>query len=102
MDPLIRTILELLLTVLNLYWYVLMTSAILSWLVFFGVINTRNRFVSTLMDITYRLTEPALRPIRNVVPNLGGVDISFIVLMLIIWAIERLITNYMFSALMYR
>ncbi|MBB6252555.1 YggT family protein [Nitrospirillum iridis] len=101
MDPLIRTILELLLTVLNLYWYVLMASAILSWLVFFGVINTRNRFVATLIDITYRLTEPVLRPIRNVVPNLGGVDISFIVLMLIIWAIERLIINYMASALMF-
>ncbi|TWB22679.1 MULTISPECIES: YggT family protein [Nitrospirillum] len=102
MDPLIRTILELLLVVLNLAWWVLMVSAILSWLVMFGVINTRNRFVATLMDITYRLTEPLLRPIRNVVPNLGGVDISFIVLMLIIWALERLIQNYMFSSLMFR
>ncbi|MEE3626036.1 YggT family protein [Nitrospirillum sp. BR 11752] len=102
MDPLIRTILELLLVVLNLAWWVLMVSAILSWLVMFGVINTRNRFVATLMDVTYRLTEPLLRPIRNVVPNLGGVDISFIVLMLIIWALERLIQNYMFSALMFR
>ncbi|MDZ5646613.1 YggT family protein [Nitrospirillum sp. BR 11828] len=102
MDPLIRTILELLLVVLNLAWWVLMVSAILSWLVMFGVINTRNRFVATLMDVTYRLTEPLLRPIRNVVPNLGGVDISFIVLMLIIWALERLIQNYMFSSLMFR
>ncbi|TWB41864.1 YggT family protein [Nitrospirillum pindoramense] len=102
MDPLIRTILELLLVVLNLAWWVLMVSAILSWLVMFGVINIRNRFVATLMDVTYRLTEPLLRPIRNVVPNLGGVDISFIVLMLIIWALERLIQNYMFSALMFR
>jgi YggT family protein len=69
---------------LGIYLIVLVVSAILSWLVVFNVVNTRHPVVSTIGDILYRVTEPLLRPIRNYVPNVGGLDLSFIVLWLII------------------
>lgn len=95
MDPVIRTIVEVLLTVLNLYQWVFIISAVMSWLIAFGVVNTYNRFVNTVVDITGRLTEPLLRPIRRVVPDIGGVDISFIVAILILFALQRLLVNFM-------
>jgi YggT family protein len=78
MIPLIQFIVM----VVDLYIWVIIGSAVLSWLVAFGVVNTSNRFVYTLGDMLHRLTEPALRPIRQVVPDLGGIDISPIVLIL--------------------
>lgn|SRR5690554_6540923 len=68
--------------VIDLYIWVIIASAVLSWLIAFGVVNTQNRFVYTLTDVLYRLTEPALRPIRNFMPNLGGIDLSPVVLIL--------------------
>jgi YggT family protein len=65
--------------------------AILSWLIAFNVVNTRNRAVYTIADILYRLTEPALRPIRNLLPNLGGVDVSPIILFIIIMFVRSVI-----------
>ena len=65
---------------ITLYIWVLITSAIMSWLVAFGVINTSNQIVRTVGDAVYRLTEPALRPLRSVIPSVGGIDLSFIVL----------------------
>src|SRR5262249_61135590 len=62
--------------VLQLYIWLLIAAAILSWLVAFNVVNTRNQAVAVIGDFLYRVTEPALRPIRNVVPDLGGIDIS--------------------------
>ncbi|ACJ00242.1 MULTISPECIES: YggT family protein [Rhodospirillales] len=94
MEPLLLTIFQLLFVVLGLYVWVLIISAVLSWLIAFDVINTRNRFVYTLADIFYRLTEPVLRPIRNVLPNLGGIDISPIVVILLIYFIRSLMVNY--------
>lgn len=94
MDPLLRTIAEILYVALDLYVWVLIISAILSWLIAFNVVNTRNRAVYMISDMLYRLTEPALRPIRNVLPNLGGVDLSPVVLILIVMFIQRLILNY--------
>ena len=82
--------------VLNLYMWVLIASAILSWLVAFNVINTRNRFVYAVGDFLYRITEPALRPIRNMLPNLGGIDISPIILLLVIFFIQSVITRYIY------
>jgi YggT family protein len=75
--------------VIDLYWWVIIISAVASWLIAFGVINTYNRTVARVLDVLYRLTEPALRPIRQFLPNFGGVDISPIILLLIIWLIER-------------
>jgi YggT family protein len=94
MDPLLRTVAEILYVALDLYVWVLIISAILSWLIAFNVVNTRNRAVYMISDVLYRLTEPALRPIRNVLPNLGGVDLSPVVLILIVMFIQRLILNY--------
>jgi len=94
MEPLLRTIAEILYVALDLYVWVLIISAILSWLIAFNIVNTRNRAVYTISDVLYRLTEPALRPIRNVLPNLGGVDLSPIALILIIMFVQRLVLNY--------
>lgn len=94
MDPLLRTIVEILYVALDLYVWVLIIGAILSWLIAFNVVNTQNRAIYTISDILYRLTEPALRPIRRVLPNLGGVDLSPIVLILGIMFVQRLILNY--------
>ncbi len=94
MDPLLRTVAEILYVALDLYVWVLIISAILSWLIAFNVVNTRNRAVYMISDVLYRLTEPALRPIRNVLPNLGGVDLSPVVLILIVMFVQRLILNY--------
>jgi YggT family protein len=84
-------IFELLVQVIELYKFVLIVAVIMSWLVAFNVINTHNRFVYTVNDFLYRFTEPALRPIRRFVPNLGGVDISPIVLILLLWFVQRMI-----------
>ena len=70
--------------VIDLYIWVVIASAILSWLIAFNVVNTSNRFVYTVADMLYRLTEPALRPIRSFIPNLGGIDISPVILILIL------------------
>src|SRR5690349_15191556 len=70
--PVIRVILAL----LDLYWWIIIISAIMSWLMAFNVINTYNRPVAMLVDVLYRLTEPVLRPIRNFLPNFGGIDIA--------------------------
>lgn len=74
---------------LSIYQYAIIASAILSWLIAFNVINTRNAFVYQLTDFLYRVTEPALRQIRRFIPDLGGVDISPIILFLLIGFIAR-------------
>jgi YggT family protein len=84
-------IFELLVQVIELYKFVLIIAVIMSWLVAFNVINTHNRVVYMVNDFLYRITEPALRPIRRFVPNLGGVDISPIVLILLLWFVQRMI-----------
>ena len=71
-------------TVVGIYIFMLIASAILSWLVAFNVINTSNRFVYLVGDFLYRVTEPVLRPIRRIMPDLGGIDISPIILILIL------------------
>ncbi len=68
--------------VIDLYIWVVIASAILSWLIAFNVVNTSNRFVYSVAETLYRLTEPALRPIRSIIPNLGGIDISPVILIL--------------------
>ena len=89
-------ILDIVMIVLNLYIWLLIASAILSWLIAFNVVNTRNQFVSAVWEFLYRITEPLLTPIRRVIPNFGGIDISPIVLILIIILIERVIVRYIY------
>ena len=76
-------------TVVQLFIYVLIASAVLSWLVAFNVVNVRNPIVAQIGEVLYRITEPVLRPIRSFLPYLGGIDISPIIVMLVIWFIRR-------------
>jgi YggT family protein len=77
--------------VINIYIWMLIIWAILSWLVAFNVINTSNRLVYTIGDFLNRITEPALRPIRRIVPNLGGIDISPMILILLLIFLRNLL-----------
>jgi YggT family protein len=80
----IHNIFALLFVLLNLYKWALILSAIVSTLISFGVLDTRNRFVWTISDFLYKVTEPALRPIRAVLPSFGGVDLSPLIALLLI------------------
>jgi YggT family protein len=77
--------------VIDLYIWVVIAGAILSWLIAFNVVNTQNRFVYSVADMLYRITEPALRPIRRLLPNLGGIDISPVILILILLFIRDVV-----------
>jgi|SRR5471030_3338998 YggT family protein len=94
------SLLKLIDIIIDIYTWILIGSAIMSWLVAFGVVNTRNQLVRMLVDVLYRLTEPALRPIRRVIPNLGGVDISPIILLLALFFVRSLMWEYLAPALM--
>jgi len=78
-------------TIITLYIWILIASAVLSWLVAFNVVNTRNPIVHSIGDFLYRVTEPALRPIRGLLPNLGGIDISPVILILLLLFVQRFI-----------
>ena len=93
-----RAVLDVVMLALNIYTWILIASAVLSWLIAFNVVNTRNQFVSTVWDTLYRVTEPALRPIRERLPNLGGLDISPIILLLIIFFLQSVIVRYIYPA----
>jgi YggT family protein len=84
---LLRFIAEL----LSLYLFLLFVAAVLSWLVVFNIVNTRHPAVSIIGDILYRITEPFLKPIRNYVPNVGGLDLSFIVLFVFVWFLRDVV-----------
>lgn len=86
-----ESVAELIYVVLDLYKWCLIAFVIMSWLIQFNVVNTYNRFVFSVNDFLYKITEPALRPIRRIVPNLGGIDISPVILILIIWFLQRLL-----------
>jgi YggT family protein len=97
MHVILNTLIEVILIALNLYWYVILASVIASWLVTFGVINTYNSTVRTILDVIYRLTEPALRPLRRVLPDFGAVDLSPIALWLILYFLIRVLEQARFS-----
>jgi|TARA_B100000524_G_scaffold100762_1_gene48375 YggT family protein len=82
------------LQILKLYSYVVIANVVISWLVAFNVLNTQNRFVYSILELTYRLTDPFLRRIRAFLPNLGNLDISPIILLLLIWFIEMCMKLY--------
>jgi len=86
-----RAVLEIILLILDLYVWLLIASAILSWLIAFNVVNTRNQFVAAIAEFLYRITEPVLAPIRRLMPSLGGLDLSPIILILLIYLIQKLI-----------
>ena len=77
--------------IIQLYIWVIIAAAIMSWLIAFGVVNTNNRFVYLIADFLYRVTEPAIAPIRRFMPDLGGIDISPIVLILLLIFIQSVV-----------
>ena len=84
----------LVLQILKLYSYIVIANVIISWLVEFNVLNTQNRLVYSFLELTYRLTDPILNKIRRFLPNLGTLDISPIILLLLIWFIEMCMKLY--------
>ena len=91
-----RALLDVLLLVLQLYWWVIIAAAILSWLVAFNVVNRHNDVVRSIWNFVTALTEPLLRPIRGMIPNLGGIDISPLILLLAIYFLEQVIYMYIY------
>ena len=84
----------LVLQILKIYTYVVIANVVISWLIAFNILNTSNRFVYSILEFTYRLTDPFLIRIRRFLPNLGAFDISPIILLLLIWFIEMCMKLY--------
>ena len=82
------------LQILKLYSYVVIANVIVSWLIAFNILNTQNRFVYSILELSYKLTDPILNKIRRFLPNLGSLDISPIILLLLIWFIEMCMRLY--------
>ena len=94
-----KSILILLDSVVSIYIWILIINAILSWLIAFNILNTSNRLVYSLLDVSYKMTDPLLRPIRNFLPNLGGIDISPVVLILFLMFLRNLVFEYLAPAM---
>jgi YggT family protein len=84
----------LVLQLLKLYYYIVLANVVISWLVAFNILNTQNRFVYSILEMTYRLTDPILNKIRGFLPNLGSLDISPVILLVLIWFIEMCMHLY--------
>lgn len=81
-------------TILGIFVWLLIAQAVLSWLVAFGIVNTHNRAIYVIGDFLHRLTEPLLRPLRGIIPNFGGVDITPMVLILLVFFVRNLLAEY--------
>ena len=88
-------LLNLVHTVITIYIWLLIIQAVLSWLVAFSIVNRHNRAVAMVGDFLWRVTEPLLRPIRRILPDLGGIDISPVILILLLWFIDNLMFEYL-------
>lgn len=97
MDVIIGPLFWLIGTVIELIIWLLIIGAVLSWLVAFNVINTRNRFVAMFGDFVYRVTEPILRPIRRVLPVMGGIDLSPLAAILLLLFLQQVLLNLRYS-----
>ena len=90
-----KSVLILIDSLVSIYIWILIINALLSWLIAFNVLNTSNRLVFSLLDISYKMTDPLLRPIRNFLPNLGGIDISPVILILLLMFIRNLAFEFL-------
>lgn len=97
MSLIFSSLIEVALIAINIYIWFVIASAVLSWLVAFNVINTSNRVVYMIGDFLYRITEPALRPIRRVLPDLGPVDVSPVVLLLVLWFVQSVLGKLLYT-----
>ncbi len=91
MDVILIPLMQLIMAVINIYVWIVVAGVVLTWLTAFGIVNTSNRAVYLINDFIYRVTEPALRPIRNLLPNMGAVDLSPVVLILLLWFLESIL-----------
>ena len=91
-----RAVLDIIIIVLDLYVWLLIASAILSWLIAFNVVNTRNQFVAAVAEFLFRITEPLVGPIRRRLPNFGGLDLSPLVLFFVLWIIQLYLAEYVY------
>jgi YggT family protein len=91
-----RALLDVILLALDIYWWIIILAAIFSWLYAFGVVNPRNQVVATIGRMLYQITEPVLRPLRRYIPNFGGLDITPLIVLLIIFLIQRVIVLYIY------
>ncbi|MBL4907812.1 MAG: YggT family protein [Sneathiella sp.] len=89
-----ESVVNLIATIIEIFVYLLVANAIMSWLVAFNVINTQNQFISSVGQFLYKITEPVLRPVRKIIPAFGGIDISPIVLILLLFLIRNLMFEY--------
>ena len=90
-----KSLLILVDSVVSIYIWILIINAILSWLIAFNVLNTSNRLVYSLLDVSYKMTDPLLRPIRNFLPNLRGIDISPVILILLLMFLRNLVFEFL-------
>lgn len=93
MDVILVPLFQVVNIAIDLFIFALIASAILSWLVAFNIVNTRNPAIQTILDMLARLTEPALRPIRRLIPSMGGLDISPVILILILIFIQNVLAR---------
>ena len=97
MDVVFVPLLGLVVKAIDIYIWVLMISVMLNWLAAFNIINMSNRFIYMVGDFLYRITEPVLRRIRAFMPDLGGIDVSPVVLILILWAVQSMLIRLIFK-----
>jgi YggT family protein len=90
----IFAILQTLSFILNIVWWIFLIMIIMSWLISFNVINTRNQFVASVWRVLNQITEPILKPIRRIVPSVGGLDLSPLIVFVIIFFLQNLISFY--------
>ncbi len=95
MDVILIPFLQLVLAVINIYVWIVVAGVVLRWLTAFNVSNTSNRFVYMIGDFIYRITEPLLRPIRNILPDMGNIDLSAVALILMLWFTESILIQIM-------
>ena len=81
-------------TVVSILIFLMIASAVMSWLIAFDIVNRRNRFVWSIVNFLYRITEPMLRPLRRIVPTIGGVDISPVIFVLLLLFAQKLLHQY--------
>lgn len=93
MDVVLNSVLQVVYVALDFYKWIVIANVVISWLVAFNVINTSNQFVHMVMDFTYRLTEPLYRRIRAILPNMGGIDLSPIVVLLGVMFLQSIIAQ---------
>jgi YggT family protein len=85
---------QLILLVLDIYFWIIIAMVVMSWLVAFNVVNPTNTIVRQIRYALFRLTEPLLGPIRRVLPDLGGIDLSPVVLLILLWFVQNLVITY--------